>query len=454
MTGPRISRRAVAIGALVALLASGRAAVPAGPPQPPEWIWAAGGRDGDEQVRLRARFDVVGPLRQARLRCAADFCRVEIVLNGEPVRVVENYAPWLDEDVTRHLRRGENTIELRCRGSAGPSAVAVSLDRIDAGGLVRLAGGPHWDSRQVTDASPATDASPETDAGREGWRPAVSFGPVEPELWGVDARPIEVTPFDDYEQWRRALDTDEAGAAGEPGEVPPSLLMPDGFEARVLRRARPDEGSWISLAFDPKGRPVVAREDKGLLRMTLTPGRDGVASVETIDDSLSECRGLLFAYDALYANANNSKGLYRLRDTDGDDRFDEVTLLREFPGDVGHGRNDLALGPDGAIYSIHGDDVDLPNADQPGAGVFDRTSPFREARRGARTREGHLLRTDRDGSAWELVASGLRNPFGIDFHPDDGEPFTYDADAEHDMGAPWYRPTRVVQLVSGADYGW
>ena len=36
----------------------------------------------------------------------------------------------------------------------------------------------------------------------------------------------------------------------------------------------------------------------------------------------------------------------------------------------------------------------------------------------------------------------------------EGDWFTYDADAEFDMGSPWYRPTRVVQLLSGADYGW
>ena len=80
-----------------------------------------------------------------------------------------------------------------------------------------------------------------------------------------------------------------------------------------------------------------------------------------MNDTLLECRGLLWAYDSLYANANNSKGLYRLRDTDGDDQFDEVKLLKATPGDVGHGRNDLALGPDGMIYSIHGDDVRLPD---------------------------------------------------------------------------------------------
>lgn len=386
----------------------------------PEWIWA----DGDEaaSVTLRTRFDTAEPLRSVRLKCAADFCRAEIRLNGQIIHVVEDYAPSIDEDVAPHVARGENVVEVRCSGSDGPSAVAASIEWIGADGRAgQLVSVPNWEAQ----------------AGGAGWRPAASLGTVAAEEWGVGARSIEVSAFDDYEQWRRA------------GSDVPPIAVPDGFEVERVRKAQEGEGSWISLAFDPKGRLIVAREEKGLLRMTLAPDGGSVASVEMVEDSLKECRGLLFAHDSLYVSANNSKGLYRLRDTDGDDRFDEVKLLREFPGGVGHGRNDLALGPDGLIYSIRGDDVEVPTAD-----VLDRTSPFREARRGEKPHEGNLVRTDRDGSKWEVVASGLRNPFGIDFHPTDGEPFTYDADAEHDMGAPWYRPTRLVHLVSGADYGW
>ena len=66
---------------------------------------------------------------------------------------------------------------------------------------------------------------------------------------------------------------------------------------------------------------------------------------------------------------------------------------------------------------------------------------------------GHVIRTDSEGSTWEVVASGLRNPYGIDFN-EDGEAFTYDADSERHVGLPWYRPTRMNHLVAGTDYGW
>src|SRR5260370_438310 len=52
-----------------------------------------------------------------------------------------------------------------------------------------------------------------------------------------------------------------------------------------------------------------------------------------------------------------------------------------------------------------------------------------------------------------MFAGGFRNPYGIAFNRD-GELFTYDADMEWDAGAPWYRPTCVMRVVSGGESGW
>ena len=146
----------------------------------------------------------------------------------------------------------------------------------------------------------------------------------------------------EYNQWKEALDTNAATGVGRITALP-------GFSVELLRSAQAGEGSWVAMTFDSRGRIVIAREDRGLLRLTLAAESSQSAHVETINTNLLECRGLLFAYDALYVNANNSKGLYRLRDTHGDDQFDEVKLLRATPGGVGHGRNQLALGPDGTL---------------------------------------------------------------------------------------------------------
>ena len=47
-----------------------------------------------------------------------------------------------------------------------------------------------------------------------------------------------------------------------------------------------------------------------------------------------------------------------------------------------------------------------------------------------------------------MINMGYRNPCDFALNRD-GEMFVYDADMEWDMGAPWYRPTRINHGVSG-----
>ena len=53
----------------------------------------------------------------------------------------------------------------------------------------------------------------------------------------------------------------------------------------------------------------------------------------------------------------------------------------------------------------------------------------------------------------EVYCIGFRNQYDIALNRH-GDMFTYDADMEWDMGAPWYRPTRICHVISGGDYGW
>ncbi len=266
--------------------------------------------------------------------------------------------------------------------------------------------------------------------------------------------PLKDASKANYDQWRLALTKDGVSS-------PVQIELPPGYEIEIVRVAEPNEGSWINLAFDPKGRLVVCREDKGLLRFTLSDDKKSVAKVETIEDTLLECRGILFAHDSLYLAANNSKGVYRLKDTNGDDTYDEVKLLKTLEGGVGHGRNCLALGPDGKIYLACGNNVKVP-ADVSEKSPYrnyglDRLLPcvWNEFLFDADVvpPAGFVIRTDADGKEWELFAGGFRNEYGLAFNPD-GELFTYDADMEWDEGAPWYRPTCVLHVVSGGEYGW
>ena len=66
---------------------------------------------------------------------------------------------------------------------------------------------------------------------------------------------------------------------------------------------------------------------------------------------------------------------------------------------------------------------------------------------------GTVVRTDVNGGFVELFAGGFRNAYDFAFNRT-GELFTYDSDMEWDVGLPWYRPTRVLHVVSGGEYGW
>lgn len=389
--------------------------------QTPQWLWLEldeQGQDPDQQAEFTREFELDEPVSAARLTLLAESARITLHVNGQ--RMVEHgpYDQVARFDITSTLKPGKNRIEARGVATSGPSAFFAALEISFANGRQR---------RIVSDAS--WTARPGKLQPR---------GLVDRRLLLERARQIGVTATDNYEQWKRAIDA-------KAGTNPASFVTRPGVQVKLVRSSRSQEGSWVSLTFDDQGRAIIAMEKQGLWRFTLDGDSGEVDRVERINDSLKECRGLQFIDGVLYANANNSKQLVRLAPKGK--KFGEPEVLLETEGGVGHGRNDITLGPDGKLHIIHGDSVRIPT------GVADYTSPYREARQGKATSEGHWLQLDPESKQVEVLAGGLRNPYGIALN-DHGDAFTYDADAEYDMGSPWYRPTRISHLVVGGDYGW
>ena len=223
---------------------------------------------------------------------------------------------------------------------------------------------------------------------------------------------------------------------------PQSIRHVDGFKVELLRTAKSGEDSWISMCFDQRGRILLGLDKMGVARLTLEKGNQ--PKFEKIENSLKHCRGVLFAYNSIYVNATDSKKLVRLLDQNQDDLFESRKELIDFDyrSRYGHGSNQMRLGPDGMIYVVIGNDVSFPKETL-------ASSPYRnpqndwllpESRdQGQDNRVGFILRMDQNGQQREIVAGGFRNQVDIDFDVN-GEMFTFDADMEWDIGAPWYRP--------------
>ncbi len=251
-----------------------------------------------------------------------------------------------------------------------------------------------------------------------------------------------------------------------PATAAETLTVPAGFTVELLRSAATNEGSWISMTVDNKGRLIISpqQDERPLLRITLTKAGQ-VDKVETIPAKVKQAMGMCWAHDSLYVNSHgpNGTGLYRLIDENHNDQFDtnEVHFLKKFAGEGEHGYHALAAGPDGMIYVMNGNHTKVPEDVSPNSQLRnyreDHVLPRQWDGNGHATGilapGGYVLRTDKDGKKWELVYGGFRNSYDFDFSAN-GEMFTFDSDMEWDWGMPWYRPTRVTHNVIGGDYGW
>ena len=240
-----------------------------------------------------------------------------------------------------------------------------------------------------------------------------------------------------------------------------------GFQVELLYTVpKGTRGSWVAITFDDKGRLIASDQGgKGLFRIAPAPiGSDKETTVEKIDVKMTGCQGLLYAFGKLYCSVNGGvgSGFYKVEDTNGDDKFDKVTKLKAFQGGGEHGPHAVRLSPDGkSLYVIAGNHTKTPekfdHSRVPKNWGEDLLLPRQwDARGHARGRlapGGWIAKTDPEGKTWEIVSTGYRNPYDMDFNAD-GELFAYDADMEWDLGMPWYRPTRVSHSPSGSEFGW
>ena len=216
------------------------------------------------------------------------------------------------------------------------------------------------------------------------------------------------------------------------------------FFRREMAPERSSQNEWLpdfneDGSRDYRDLTVVAER---IFRVEDTDS-DGIADSSVVvhegfnEDIASDIAGgILVDGENLYVTI--APDLWRLRDTTGDGLFDQKLSLSHgystHPAFSGHDMSALAIGPDGRLYWKIGDI---------GLNVVDDTG-----RRWIYPNQGAVLRSDPDGSNFEVFATGLRNTQEIAFDKY-GNLISVDNDGDH-AG----ETERVVYLVQGSDAGW
>jgi glucose/arabinose dehydrogenase len=216
-----------------------------------------------------------------------------------------------------------------------------------------------------------------------------------------------------------ALVTVPGASALRPSLAPaPALKVCCGFTAEVYATGlkRP-----TALAFGPDGLLYATQEGGEVVAV----GR-GSSKPRVLAGGFATPLGLTWVGSTLYVSA---KGYVSRLVVNGRRVVSRKQILTRLPFGL-HQQDTIALGPDGRLYLGSGTTCDV----------------CREKDR----RSGAILSFELDGSDVRVVATGLRNPFGLVF---DGATLYVSDNARDDLGKAEPAET-IVRIKPGADYGW
>lgn len=404
----------------------------------PQWIWTRKDAQDGEKASFHKTFTVSGKVKSARLSFTCDNGATAFI-NGKKVAKNPDWNSPTKAKVEEFIKPGENEIRFDAKnnGSIAGLVATLTLKTSDGGEETIIETGPDW--------------------------------LVSPPGGSESRAAVVVAKYGD-DPWGKALipKTDDADSLPDTTQI---QVLP-GFKAeRLYSVPKEQEGSWVTLTEDPKGRLIASDQYGGIYRITLPAlGSKDEVKVEPIPlpqgpggQVIGGAHGLLYAFDSLYLMNNElkGKGLWRLKDTNGDDQFDKAEFLIPFNGGGEHGVHSLALSPDGkSIFLINGNHTGVPNplADNRMVAtgedhLIPRMWDPNGHAKGILAPGGYICKTDPEGKTVQLFAGGFRNQYDASFDAN-GELFAYDSDMEWDMGTPWYMPTRINHVVSGGDYGW
>ncbi|MFP6738562.1 MAG: hypothetical protein VCD34_07445, partial [Planctomycetota bacterium] len=321
----------------------------------PQWIWLGNPTNSNETVYFRRSFDLASVPESVTVAGSCDNS-MSVFINGKKVVSSNEWSTPVRAKIASSLVKGKNVIAVEAVNSGGPGGLILSLDswktrpRGDKKGTQILSTSPAWKASRK-----AAVGWKKTAFNDSQWKKSTSIAEIGGGPWGDSVNSFTLV---------------NAGAA--PAQVtataPASLIVLPGFKVELLYSVpKGSEGSWVTMTIDPKGRIITSDQYGALYRITPSPiGKSGETLVERLAGNAGHAHGLLYAFDSLYVvQSEKDRGLYRLRDTNGDDQFDERKLLRTLQGGGEHGPHAVILGPEKKyIYVIGGNHTNIPNPEK------------------------------------------------------------------------------------------
>jgi glucose/arabinose dehydrogenase len=175
------------------------------------------------------------------------------------------------------------------------------------------------------------------------------------------------------------------------------MKLPPGFKAEV----------YASNLLDARG---LRQGDKGTVfvsslfvagKLYAIVDTGGKREVKTLAEKLELPNGIEFHKGSLYVATPKQISRYDNIEDKLDNIGDGTVIYKDLPGDIPHGWKFIKIGPDGKLYVPVGAPCNL--CDPPS------------------DKYAHIRRINLDGSGMEIVARGVRNTVGFDFHPRTGE---------------------------------
>lgn len=186
-------------------------------------------------------------------------------------------------------------------------------------------------------------------------------------------------------------------AAAQDGDPLAQIRLPPGFRIERVTDAVPEARG---MALSPNGTLYVGSRGAGKVYAVSAP-LSGRPAVNTVASGLTLPIGVAWRDGALYASS-----VSRIIRLDGiDDRLANpprpVTIYNALPSETHHGGRFIAFGPDGYLYVPVGAPCNVCARDE--------------------SRYANILKMKPDGSDVQVVARGVRNTVGFDWHPDTRE---------------------------------